>query len=91
MAAATPPYTGVGDAGTVTLPNSLLIGTGFARSLVISVIRLPLSLPLTLPGRHQESTTQFGYAFCQLVQFGFNADQQVGGNDYRETVIANTL
>jgi hypothetical protein len=35
MAAAAPPHVGVGDAGTVTLPNSFLIGTGFTRSLVI--------------------------------------------------------
>ncbi len=43
--AAAPPYAGVGDAGTVTLPNSLLIGTGFTRSLCQSFNCLnPLAL-----------------------------------------------
>jgi len=55
MAAAAPPRAGVGDAGTVTLPNSLLIGTGLARSLVI-----PGYLNALIPSpygsvRHQES------------------------------------
>jgi hypothetical protein len=43
------------------------------------------------PGETQNGVAELRYTFGQLIQLGLGADQEVGGNDDWEPVIANAL